>query len=114
MMEEKSRVYTDHQKYIIQRNHFLPSQKYEFKKKHAETRVLTLLQKRALVRLLCLQPPKRWVFRTFCALFLNADKRRSLEEKESRHSGNNYHQHAFEEAYGIIERFENPMNSHQE
>ena len=71
-------------------------------------------KKEHLSGLLCLQHPKRWVFCAFCALFLNADKRRSLEEKESRHSGNNYHQHAFEEAYGIIERFENPMNSQQE
>ena len=58
-------------------------------------------------------------------MFLTADRKRSLgsfvnygysewhniKEKESRHAGNSYHQQTVLEAYGIIERFENPTNT---
>ena len=58
-------------------------------------------------------------------MFLNPDKKISLgsfvnygysewyniKEKGFRHAGNNYHQQALIEAYGIIEKFENPANT---
>lgn len=122
MMVGKSRVYTDHQKYIILRNHFLPGEKYEFKNtlKHGCYRSC---KKEHLLNCSVFSLKKDGVFCIFCALFLNADKRRSRgsfvnqgyrewhKGKESRHSGNNYHQQAVEEVYGIIERFKNPMNT---
>ena len=69
-------------------------------------------------------PKNDGVYCIFCSLFLTADSKGSLgsfiiygygewhniKEKESRHAGNSYHQQAFE-AYGIIEKFENPTNT---
>ena len=68
---------------------------------------------------------KRIAFFFFSTLFLNDDKRRSLDafvnqgykewhnikEKELRHSGNSYHQQAVHSADGIIAKFENPGNT---
>ena len=70
-------------------------------------------------------PKKDGVYCIFCSLFLTADRKISLgsfvnygysewhniKEKEFRHAGNNYHQQAVIEAYGIIEKFENPANT---
>ena len=33
-----------------------------------------------------------------------------IKEKDSCHTGNRYHQQAVHEAYGIMEKFENPTN----
>ena len=58
LMEEKSRVYTDHQKYIILRNH---SQARNMSSKKLWNTGVTAPAKRALVRLLCLHSQKRWL-----------------------------------------------------
>lgn len=93
--------------------------------RNSETRVLPLLQKERLSDCFVYIPKKDGFFCIFCTWFLNADKRRSLgsfvnqgyrewhtiKEKESQHSGNNYHQQVVEEAYEITERFGSPMNT---
>ena len=126
MIEQTPKAFTEHEKYIILKNHFHPSERYEFKKtfNHGCYRSC---KREHLSDCFVYSPQKDGVFCIYCVLFLSENKKRSLgsfvnkgyiewhniKEKESRHSGNNYHQQAIQEAYGIIERFENPTSTVQ-
>ena len=122
--KEKLKILTDHEKYTILKNHFVPDEKYVFRKtlKHGCNRSC---KKDYLSDCFVYSSKEDSVFCIFCTLFLNDDKRRSLgafvnqgykewhniKEKELRHSGNSYHQQAVHSADGIIAKFENPANT---
>ena len=119
--KEKLQILTDHEKYTILKNHFVPDEKYIFKKtlKHGCNRSC---KKNYLSDCFVYSSKKDSVFCIYCTLFLNDDKTSALvnqdykewhniKEKELRHSGNSYHQQAAHNAYGIIAKFENPANT---
>ena len=114
--KEKLKTLTDHEKYTILKNHFVPDEKYVFRKtlKHGCNRSC---KKDYLSDCFVYSSKEDSVFYIFCTLFLNDDRRWSLgafanqgykewyniKEKELRHSENSYHQ--------IIVKFENPANT---
>ena len=121
--KEKLKILTDHEKYTILKNHFVPDEKYVFRKtsKHGYNRSC----KKDYLPDCFVYSSKDSAFCIFCTLFLNDDKRRSrgafvnqgykewhnIKEKELRHSGNSYHQQAVHSVDGIIAKFENPANT---
>ena len=121
--KEKLLTVADHEKNILVKNHFVPDEKYSFKKswKHGCNRAC---KKDYQSDCFVYSSKDDSVFCIYCALFLNDDRRRSLgvfvnqgykewhniKEKESRHSGNSYHQQAVDRANGIIAKFEMPAN----
>ena len=106
------------------KNRFRPGEKCEFKKtlKHGCYRSC---KREHLSECFVYSPKNDDVYCIFWSLFLTADRKRSsgsfvnygynkchnIKEKESRHSGNNYHQQALLEDCGITEKFENPTNT---
>ena len=118
--KEKRKILTDHEKYTILKNRFVPDKKYVFGKtlKHGCNRSC---KKDDLSDCFVYSSKEDSVFCIFCTLFLNDDKRRSpgafvnqgykewhnIKEKELRHSGNSYHQQAVHGADGIIAKFQN-------
>ena len=122
--KEKLKILTDHEKYTILKIHFIPDEKYVFKKtlKNGCNRSC---KKDYLSDCFAYSSKEDSVFCIFCTLFLNDDKRRSLgafvnqgykewhniKEKELRHSGNSYHQQAVHSADGVIAKFENPADT---
>ena len=74
---EKSKDITDHEKYVIFKNHFRPGEKYEFKKtlKHGCYRSC---KREHLSECFVYSPKKDGVYCIFCSLFLTADRKISL------------------------------------
>ena len=75
--KEKLKILTDHEKYTILKNHFVPDEKYVFRKtlKHGCNRSC---KKVYLSDCFVYSSKEDSVFCIFCTLFLNDDKRRSL------------------------------------
>ena len=111
---------TDHQKYMIYKNHFVPDSSYSFPKsfQHGCNR---LFKPNYLSSSFVYSKNDNAAFCLYCSLFCNRDTRSQLSsfvnqgysewhnilEKQQRHVGNEYHSTAMTEAFRITEKFEN-------
>lgn len=108
VMDENSKNVTDHEKYVMFKDHFRPGENNEFKKKTLKYGCYRLCKREHLSECFAYSPKNGGVYCIFCSLFLTADRKRSLgsfvingyrrlhdiKEKNCRHAGNSYHQQA--------------------
>ena len=115
---------TDHQKYMIYKNHFVPYSSYSFPKSF-QHRCNRSCKPKYLSSSFVYSKKDDAVFYFYCSLFCNRDTRSQLScfvnhgysewhnilEKQQGHVGNEYHSTAMSEAFGIIEKFKTVVNT---
>ena len=115
---------TDHRKYIICMNHFVPDSSYSLPNSF-QHRCNRSRKPNHLSSSFVYSKNDDAVFGLYCPLFCNRDTRSQLSsfvnqgysewhnilEKQERHVGNEYHSTAMTETFGIIEKFETVINT---
>ena len=77
VMDEKCKNVTDHEKYVMLKNHFQPGEKYEFKKTLKRGCYRSCRREHLSECFVC-SPKNDGVYCIFCSLLLTADRKRLL------------------------------------